>query len=73
MGDEAPLEESIKFLTFNPARVFCMEEAKSHIQPGVDAGLFLLDNRFSVHALFATGALAVKDTTVLKNEFYSNF
>lgn len=72
MEYEIPLEEGLKLLTSNPARVLCMEKAKGHIQPGADADLLLLDNQFRVHTLFAKGELAVKDTIVLKNGFYSN-
>lgn len=68
-----PLEEGLKLLTSNPARVLCLENTKGHIRAGADADLLLLDERFQIHTLFAGGMAQVRDGTVLNKGFYSHF
>ncbi|MCL6451113.1 MAG: amidohydrolase family protein [Acetobacteraceae bacterium] len=53
-----PRQESLEFLTLNPARILGLEGRKGEISPGRDADLVVLDEGFTVRLTLVGGRVA---------------
>ncbi len=58
---DCPLENAIRTVTYNPAKLLGLECKKGIIAPGNDADLVLLDDDFSIHTTIVAGKIAFQN------------
>lgn len=69
---DIPLEEALKLVTSNVARIMGLKSSKGTIQKSGDADILVLDKDMNIRYVFANGKNFMKDGTVLiKNRFKS--
>ena len=65
-----PLEEALKLLTSNPARMIAKTGVKGCIAVGADADILVMDDDMTITDLFAKGKTAMRDGVVyIKGKF----
>ncbi|MCX7953905.1 MAG: beta-aspartyl-peptidase [Bacteroidales bacterium] len=66
--EKIPLEEALKVVTVNPARILKLHN-KGKIEESYDADIILIDN-FSIHSVIANGVFLMKERRLVKKGNY---
>jgi beta-aspartyl-dipeptidase (metallo-type) len=61
LDEGLPLEQALRPVTLNVARLLRLDARKGRLAPGTDADLVLLDRRMTIRSVYARGRLLVEE------------